>query len=167
MTFKEWMKQFKNDGDDTVGKLAKLIDEDIHFPETKNWYEVFLEMNDLLPRGSHKQLDKEFAFFEHLWRAYKVQHGENIVYLEIQDAYNREIYSEFVQEKVGQWFIFNLLLYSNVKYNLISEPENFDEDGDLFLIQIDNLFKTTMYNNLNEILEELSMVRSLILFPQT
>jgi len=35
MTFKEWIKQFK-DGDDIQGEIARLVCEDRLFPETKN-----------------------------------------------------------------------------------------------------------------------------------
>lgn len=158
MTFKDWIKQFIDEGSER-GELARIVWNDIHFPSTDRWVKAHYRLSFI-----NNELDT-FLTLNNVWQLYKSEHGDNIIYFDLIDSDSNTVFSEFIKEKEAYQFMFKLQR-QGTKFNLISEAENAGmEEEDLFLIKIDKTFRSFYYNSLDEIVDELNKLKNIVHFP--
>lgn len=155
MTFKEWMKQFIYE-DSKSGELAKIIWEDIHFPNTDKWIDVNYRL-----RLVNENLDL-FITLNVLWQKYKAEYGENILFFDLMNSDGKSYVNDFIKEKEAYQFMFKLQGLG-LDFDLISEAEGSEDD--CFIIEINEAFKRPHYLSLDEIVNELNKLKNVIPFP--
>ena|SRR5699024_448203 len=160
MKFKEWVSQFVEE-ESKRGDLARHLMEDNLFTNSlTTWGEAFYRLHI---RGASQKVT---SVFSEVWRKYKAEHGEDIIYFELMDVDTNTYFSEFVTEKEAYQFFFKLESLG-IEFDIISEPEGNinDNDCDLFLIELGRSLKSSHYSCLDEIVNELNKFNNVVPFP--